>query len=65
MATAPYPRSRTFTADQLAALDAGQWSATTETTCTIDGVAVAGLDDPMNTVYHVVSPPFSYTTAET
>jgi hypothetical protein len=34
------------------------------TSCTIDGVAVAGLEDPTNTIYDVVSPPFSYTTAE-
>ena len=28
------------------------------------GVPVAGLEDPINTVYYVVSPPLSYTTAE-
>ena len=60
----PLSAFTTFTADQLAAMNAGQWSAVTETSCTIDGVAVAGLDDPINTIYHVVSPPFSYTTAE-
>jgi hypothetical protein len=45
-------------------LRVGLWSGVTETSCAIDGVAVAGLDDPINTIYHVVSPPFSYTTAE-
>jgi hypothetical protein len=54
----------TNTAAQLAALDEAQWSATTETTCTIDGVAVEGMDAPTNSVFHVVSTPFSYTTAE-
>jgi hypothetical protein len=60
----PISAFTTFTADQLAAQDEAQWSLTTETSCTIDGVAVAGLDDPINTIYHVVSPPFSYTTEE-
>ena len=60
----PLSAFTTFTAEQLAAMNAGQWSGVTETSCTIDGVAVAGLDDPINTIYHVVSPPFSYTTAE-
>ncbi|MGA3143313.1 MAG: hypothetical protein ABSF10_09775 [Verrucomicrobiota bacterium] len=53
-----------LTADELAAEATGAWSAVTATTCTIDGVAVAGLDNPTNTIYNVVSPPFSYTTAE-
>jgi hypothetical protein len=51
-------------ADQLTAAVAGGWSAATLTTCTIDGVSVAGLEEPTNSVYNVVSPPFSYTTAE-
>jgi hypothetical protein len=49
---------------QLAAGAVGYFSAATLTSCAIDGVAVAGLDDPINTVYDVVSPAFSYTTAE-
>ncbi len=60
----PLTAFTTFTAEQLAAFDEESWSLTTETTCTIDGAAVAGLDDPINTIYHVVSTPFSYTTAE-
>lgn len=36
----------------------------TLTTCTIDGVEVPGLEDPTNSIYNVVSPAFSYTTAE-
>jgi hypothetical protein len=54
----------TFTAEQLRATVEGDWSAVTVTTCTIDGVPVAGLKNPTNTVYHVQSPFFSYTTAE-
>lgn len=54
----------TFTAQQLRATVEGDWSAVTVTTCTIDGVPVAGLKNPTNTVYHVQSPFFSYTTAE-
>jgi hypothetical protein len=38
----------TNTAAQLAALDEAQWSATTETTCTIDGVAVEGGEGQRN-----------------
>jgi len=60
----PLSAFTTFTADQLAAFDEETWSLVTETSCTIDGVAVAGMEDPTNTIYHVVSPPFSYTTAE-
>ncbi len=53
-----------LTGDQLAAEVAGGWNLATLTTCTIDGVPVAGMDDPTNSVYNVVSPPFSYTIAE-
>jgi len=53
-----------FTAAELAAQAAGNWSFVTATTCTIDGVAAAGLADPINTIYRVQAPPFSYTTAE-
>jgi hypothetical protein len=58
------PTFTSATADEIAAYVVGQWSAVTVTTCTIDGVPVAGLDNPTNTVYNVVSPPFSYTTAK-
>lgn len=60
----PLTAFTTFTADQLAAFDQASWSAVTETTCTIDGIAVEGMDDPTNSVYNVLSTPFSYTTAE-
>src|SRR5208282_786512 len=53
-----------FTADELAAQAVENWSFATATTCTIDGVAVAGLSNPQTTAYLVQSPPFSYTTAE-
>jgi hypothetical protein len=55
----------TNTADVLAAEAVSGWnSAATLTTCTIDGVAVPGLENPTNTIYNVVSVPFSYTTAD-
>jgi hypothetical protein len=54
-----------LTGDQLTAEAEGGWnSAASLTTCTIDGEAVEGLDDPTNSIYNVVSPPFSYTTAK-
>jgi len=58
------PTFTTFTADELAAQAAGDWSAVTVTTCTIDGVAVAGLSNPTNSTYLIQTPAFSYTTAE-
>jgi hypothetical protein len=60
----PLSAFTTFTPAQLAGFDEQEWSATTETSCTIDGVAVEGMDDPTNSIFHVISPPFSYTTAE-
>jgi len=61
----PVTAFSSLTADQLAVLAEGGWnSAATLTTCTIDGVAVPGLEDPTNSIYNVVSPAFSYTTAE-
>jgi hypothetical protein len=60
----PVSAFTSYTAEQLAAFDAPLFSAVSEITCTIDGVAVDGLENPVSTVYNVVSPPFSYTTAE-
>jgi hypothetical protein len=60
----PLSAFTTFTAAQLATFVQESWSAVTETTCTIDGVAVDGMEDPTNSVYNVVSTPFSYTTAK-
>jgi hypothetical protein len=55
----------TNSAELLASEAVGGWNgAATLTTCTIDGVAVSGLENPTNTIYNVVSTPFSYTTAE-
>ncbi len=55
----------TNSADVLTAEAVSGWnSAATLTTCTIDGVVVPGLENPTNTIYNVVSVPFSYTTAE-
>jgi hypothetical protein len=53
----------TNSAGVLAAAAIGAFSAT-ETSCTIDGVAVPGLENPTNTIYNVVSPAFSFTTAK-
>jgi hypothetical protein len=58
------PTFTDLTADQLAAEAAGDWSGVTSVSCTIDGVAVAGLTDPSTTEYLVQASPFSYTTAE-
>ncbi|SPE52442.1 exported hypothetical protein [Verrucomicrobia bacterium] len=60
----PLSASTSYTADQLATMAEGGRSNIVQITCTIDGVPVAGLEDPLGTVYYVVSPPFSYTTAE-
>jgi hypothetical protein len=55
----------TNSAEVLAAEAVAGWTgAATLTTCTIDGLAVPGLENPTNTIYNVVSTPFSYTTAE-
>jgi len=54
----------TNTDAQLAAELIGAWSEVSVTTCTIDGVAVEGLDNPVTSIYNIVSPPFSYTIAE-
>jgi hypothetical protein len=50
----------TNTDAQLAAELVGAWSEVSVTTCTIDGVAVEGLDNPVTSIYNIVSPPFSY-----
>jgi hypothetical protein len=60
----PLSAFTSYTADQLAAFDEQGYSNVKEISFAIDGVAVDGLEDPSNSVYHVVSPPFSYTTAE-
>jgi hypothetical protein len=43
---------------------AGFAGLTPSTSCTIDGVEVPGLEDSVNTIYNVVSPAFSFTTAK-
>jgi hypothetical protein len=57
------PTYSTFTAAQLAGLVQGGWSAVTTISCTIDGVAVAGMENPTNSIYLVQTQPFSYTLA--
>ena len=54
----------TNSAEALAAAAVGAFSAATLTTCTVDGVAVPGLENPISTIYNVVSAPFSFTTAK-
>ncbi|MGA2247775.1 MAG: hypothetical protein ABSH48_22545 [Verrucomicrobiota bacterium] len=57
------PDFDTNTLAQLQATTDGNWSAATETTCTIDGMPVTGLDDPQTTSYYIQATPFSYVTA--
>jgi hypothetical protein len=45
--------------------NAANWAFVSETTCTVDGVAIPGLSNPATTEYLTVSPAFSYTTATT
>jgi len=58
------PTFTSFTANELAAQASNEWTAVTETSCTIDGEAVAGLENPATTEYLVQSPAFSYTTSK-
>jgi hypothetical protein len=61
----PITNFTTNSAEVLAVEAVSGWtSAATLITCTIDGVAVPGLENPTNTIYNVVSVPFSYTAAE-
>jgi hypothetical protein len=53
----------TNTLAQLQAIEDGNWNVVSETTCTIDGVAVTNLDNPQTTPYFTKATPFSYTTA--
>lgn len=48
---------------QLTAELQGGWSAVTATSCTIDGVAMIGVDNPTNSPYLIQTRPFSYTVA--
>ena len=57
------PTFDTNTLAQLQAIADENWSLVTETTCTIDGMAVTNLDDPQTTIYYAQATPFSYTTA--
>jgi hypothetical protein len=59
----PSSNNPLLTADQLAAQAADIFTAVSETTCTIDGVAVQGLADPQHSPYRVQSPAFTYTVA--
>jgi hypothetical protein len=57
------PTYTDFTVPELEALNAGGWSFVSETTCTIDGVPVAGLKNPQTTPFLIQSSVFSYTVA--
>jgi len=54
------PTYSDLTAAQLTAEAEGGWSAVAETSCTIDGVAVPGLENPTNSDFVVITPPFAY-----
>jgi hypothetical protein len=60
----PVSTFTTYTAAQLTADVVGLWASAAVTSCTVDGVSVDGMEDPTNSIYNVVSPAFSYTTAE-
>jgi hypothetical protein len=57
------PTYTDFTVPELEAQIAGAWSFVTETTCTIDGVPVAGLGDPQTSPFLIQASVFSYTVA--
>jgi len=57
------PTYTDYTADQLAGFLLQTWTATTETSCTIDGVPLGGMENPQTTPYLFLSPRFSYTVA--
>lgn len=50
-----------FTEAQLRAIAKGNQDQATNLSCTIDGVPVAGLSDPLQTPYRATSPVFTYT----
>jgi hypothetical protein len=50
-----------FTEAQLRALVKANQDQATNLSCTIDGVPVAGLSDPLHTAYRAISPVFTYT----
>lgn len=55
------PSFTDFTVDELRAQVSGEWSQVSETSCTIDGVAVPGLTNPQDSPYLFDSTVFSYT----
>jgi hypothetical protein len=58
------PEWTDFTAEELRALVMESWTAVSQASCVIDGIAVAGLEDPQTTPYRVQSPAFGYTVAD-
>ena len=58
------PNFTDFTVAELRAANTDNWSAVTQTTCTVDGVAVRGLENPQSTPFLIDSPVFSYTLAD-
>jgi hypothetical protein len=53
------------TAAQLLALVQGGWSGVATTSCSIDGVAVTGMDNPTSSAYLTTTAPFTYKLAST
>ena len=59
------PSSDTFSLEQLAGFASGFVESSSGMSCTIDGVPVKGLDDPITSPYRVGPQVFSYTLAST
>jgi hypothetical protein len=57
------PTYTDFTVAQLSTELQGGWGEVTATSCTIDGVAVTGMDNPTNSAYLIQTQPFSYKVA--
>lgn len=55
------PTFTDFTVDELRGQVSGEWSLVSETSCTIDGVAISGLANPQTSPYLFDSNVFSYT----
>ena len=55
------PVQDSFTEAQLRAIAGGNQDQATNLSCTIDGLPVTGLADPIHTPYRVTSPVFTYT----
>ncbi len=57
------PTYTDYSVDQLIGFAETFWTQVTETSFTIDGVTVPGMENPQTTPYFVLTPPFAYTLA--